>query len=154
MADRLRQDAGAAGRHEDQPHVRMGCGQPRGRLPDRHQQPAGHIHRDGRVPGHAHRSHGAVRSHVNRPPLTRTPPFRRPRFPRPAILFRRRVFLFLCFFFLRYPTQKRKRKNDDESRSRPKQKGVKPKRAKRFPPGPFLARRTILLLFSPTVLKQ
>lgn len=64
MADRLRQDAGTAAGHEHQPHVGMGGGQPRGRLPDRHRQPVGHIHRDGRVPGHAHRSHGAVRSHL------------------------------------------------------------------------------------------
>lgn len=65
MADRLRQDADTSTGNQDQPHVRVGGGQPRGRLPDRHQQPAGHIHRDDHVPGHAHRSHGPVRSHLN-----------------------------------------------------------------------------------------
>lgn len=68
LADRLRQDADTAAGHQDQPHVRMGGGQPRRRLPDRHQQSAGHFHRNergrGGVPGHAHRSHGPVRNRV------------------------------------------------------------------------------------------
>lgn len=67
MAYRLRKDAHPSAGHPDQPHVRMGGGQPRGRLPDRHQQPSGHIHRDERrdhVSRHAHRSHGPVRSRL------------------------------------------------------------------------------------------
>lgn len=68
MADRLRQNADPPSGHQDQPYVRVGGGKPRGRVPDRHQQPTGHFHRDERrrhdcVPGHAHRSHGTVRSH-------------------------------------------------------------------------------------------
>lgn len=74
MADRLRQDSDTTARHQYQPYVRVGGGQPRGRLPDRYQQPVGHIHRDERhgggggdhhVPGHAHRSHSPVRSRLN-----------------------------------------------------------------------------------------
>lgn len=67
MAYRLRKDAHTSAGHPDQPHVRVGGGQPRGRLPDRHQQPSGHIHRDerrDRVSRHAHRSHGPVRSRL------------------------------------------------------------------------------------------
>lgn len=72
MADRLRQDADTTAGYQDQPHIRVGGGQPRRRLPDRYQQPVGHIHRDEcrgadhhHVPGHAHRSHGPVRSRLN-----------------------------------------------------------------------------------------
>lgn len=68
MAYRLRKDAHTSAGHPDQPHVRVGGGQPRGRLPDRYQQPAGHIHRyerRHRVSRHAHRSHSPVRSHLN-----------------------------------------------------------------------------------------
>lgn len=65
MAYRLREDAHTSAGHPDQPHVRVGGGQPRGWVPDRHQQPVGHIHRDELVSRHAHRSHGPVRSRLN-----------------------------------------------------------------------------------------
>lgn len=44
LADRFRQDVNTSARHSNQPHVRVGGGQPRGRIPNRHQQPVGHIH--------------------------------------------------------------------------------------------------------------